>query len=78
MPTIYTALSILVAAATFVLLRRRNKARSELPLPPGPLRLPVLGNAREIPQRDTHEAFRKLSSKYGEFSRLLDTATSRG
>ncbi|KXN82010.1 O-methylsterigmatocystin oxidoreductase [Leucoagaricus sp. SymC.cos] len=42
----------------------RNRRYPKLPLPPGPPRLPIIGNALEIPQNYAYEYYAKMSQKY--------------
>jgi len=41
---------------------RKNK----LPLPPGPKRLPLIGNVHQMPTENPWLAFREWGKKYGE------------
>ncbi|KZT69367.1 cytochrome P450 [Daedalea quercina L-15889] len=42
---------------------RRSKRND---LPPGPPRLPILGNVHQLPLRDQHKTFREWASSYGD------------
>ncbi|TFK85641.1 CyP450 monooxygenase [Polyporus arcularius HHB13444] len=55
----------LITVVAFLFLRRLQR-RSSLPLPPGPRRLPILGNALDVPTKDIPGAFRAMSEKYGD------------
>ena len=59
-------LYLVFAAVVAVALRRmkRHGGRA-LPLPPGPPRLPIIGNIFDIPKHDAHEKFRAMCAKYG-------------
>ena len=54
-----------LAIVVLVVLKWRSKRQNALPLPPGPPRLPFLGNALDMPKHDAHEAFRDMNTKYG-------------
>ena len=54
----------LIAVAVLFGQKRRNSAR--LPLPPGPKRLPIIGNLLDIPTDSMPTTFRKLSEQYGK------------
>lgn len=57
--------SIVVVA---LLIRRKFSGKSavrSLPLPPGPKRLPVLGNLLQLPQVRPWEEYQKMSQTYG-------------
>ncbi|EJD42946.1 cytochrome P450 [Auricularia subglabra TFB-10046 SS5] len=56
------ALCVLIGAAVVLFGRRR---RHSLPLPPGPPRHPILGNARDVPETDQWIAFARLGKLYG-------------
>ncbi|KAH9937813.1 CyP450 monooxygenase [Epithele typhae] len=45
-------------------------SRRGLPLPPGPPRLPFIGNALDIPKKDAKSVFRDLCAKYGDVIHL--------
>lgn len=58
-----------VALVCFVYLTYRKLRRhSSLPLPPGPPRLPIFGNALDVPTKDMSETFRNMNAKYGTLS----------
>ena len=69
-------LAIVLASIAYALIRSRVR-RSALPLPPGPLRLPLIGNALNIPQERPWLAFRDLSMRYGTLHSRYLTHTSR-
>ncbi|KAI0767230.1 CyP450 monooxygenase [Fomes fomentarius] len=46
-----------------VLLRRRSL---RIPLPPGPKRLPIIGNALDFPKQNIPAVFRDMNARYGE------------
>lgn len=56
-----TALAIVILV--YILVSRRNK----LPLPPGPRKLPLVGNWFDIPPAFEWEAYLKWSKEYGIF-----------
>ena len=60
LPHLSLAVALLVALRWLF-----SKKLHTLPLPPGPPRLPILGNALDMPKHDTHEAFRDMNAKYG-------------
>lgn len=41
------------------------RRRSALPLPPGPPRLPLIGNVLSIPKDYTHRYYKRLSDQLG-------------
>ena len=65
--TVPPAFPYLVVAVVVVAVLRRMKRRdgSTLPLPPGPPRLPVIGNMLDMPKHNMHETFRDMCAKYG-------------
>ena len=67
--TFYSAFLYLVlaAAAVAVLGRMKRRDSNTLPLPPGPPRLPIIGNLLDMPKHDMHEKFRDMCAKYGAF-----------
>ena len=61
---LYLAFAAAIAA---VLWRTKRRGGSALPLPPGPPRLPIIGNMLDMPKHDMHETFRDMCTKYGAF-----------
>ena len=59
---LYLAFAAAIAA---VLWRAKRRGGSALPLPPGPPRLPIIGNMLDMPKHDMHEKFRDMCTKYG-------------
>ncbi|KAL5520731.1 hypothetical protein ACEPAF_2734 [Sanghuangporus sanghuang] len=57
--------AVAAAVVCFGLLRSWRKRRDRLPLPPGPRRLPLIGNALDMPPKEEWEAARKWGEKYG-------------
>ncbi|KAI0827125.1 CyP450 monooxygenase [Trametes gibbosa] len=51
--------------AGWFLWHRRSSSR-RLPFPPGPPRLPIIGNALDIPSKNAGEDYRVLTDKYGD------------
>ncbi|KAI0029080.1 cytochrome P450 [Vararia minispora EC-137] len=60
----------LAAIAFFSLAYQWLSRKSALPLPPGPPRLPLVGNAFDIPRDYPWKQYDKLSEKYGASSRV--------
>ena len=58
---------VVAAVVTVVLKRAKRRVASALPLPPGPPRLPIIGNMLDMPKHDMHETFRDMRTKYGAF-----------
>ena len=53
--------------ALLYLIRLFLSKRSRLPLPPGPRKLPLLGNALDIPSGFEWEAFQRWGKEYSSF-----------
>ena len=61
--TVLSAGACVLLTLYFVLERRTT--RSRIPLPPGPPRLPILGNLFDLPKGSPRVEYRELSRKYG-------------
>ena len=64
----YSALAKLAALICLVHLVLRSAIRRKalpLPLPPGPRRLPILGNVLQMPRERIERGFAKIAEKYG-------------
>ena len=57
-------LALFATLACFLFLRRATQQK-ELPLPPGPKGLPIIGNVLQMPRTHIERGFAKLSEKYG-------------
>ncbi|KAL5514754.1 hypothetical protein ACEPAG_2070 [Sanghuangporus baumii] len=57
--------AVTAAVVCFGLLRSWRKRRDRTRLPPGPRRLPLIGNALDMPPKEEWEAARKWGEKYG-------------
>ncbi|KDR69251.1 hypothetical protein GALMADRAFT_104206 [Galerina marginata CBS 339.88] len=54
----------ILAVTVFVYVRNSNLKRSALPYPPGPRKLPLLGNALDIPARFEWETYARWAKEY--------------
>lgn len=59
---------VLIASIAFIFFYtyRQHKTRSTVPLPPGPRRLPLIGNIHNKPAKFEWETYAEWSAKYGE------------
>ncbi|KAI3690285.1 hypothetical protein L2E82_48265 [Cichorium intybus] len=62
--TFFLVVSSLILSFYFILIRKPN-ASKPLNLPPGPPKLPIIGNLHQIAGALPHHAFRELAKKYG-------------
>lgn len=55
----------------FIVIYFLNGRRGDLPLPPGPKPLPILGNIFDLPRKVVAKEYFKLHERYGASSRML-------
>ena len=68
--------AFLLAAFSYTMRRVRSR---ELPYPPGPKRIPIIGNLFDMPSRDEWVTYKRWSDQYGTASqsfRSLSSGTS--
>jgi hypothetical protein len=63
-------LAILAALVLTAFIRIRMKKHSRLPLPPGPKKLPLLGNLFDLPTSHEWLTYAKLCKEYGMYGGL--------
>lgn len=61
------SLAALLTLGFVAFLYGRNRKRSSLPLPPGPRKLPILGNVLELPTSFEWETYAIWGKKYSAF-----------
>ena len=69
MATYHFILSLLFTVAAGLIFRRRRTS-SRLPLPPGPKRIPFIGNLLNRPIDNASRAFTDMKSQYGDIISL--------
>ncbi|KAF8515740.1 cytochrome P450 [Gautieria morchelliformis] len=72
MELLVPSISIAVAIGAILLLVRRE--RHDLPLPPGPARLPFLGSVLQMPRTDEYLAYTKWRDRWGDiiYAKVFD------
>lgn len=66
--SILLPLAPLVAVVLWQYVKKRTSTHSNLPLPPGPKRLPIIGNLLDLPNRSSSpwRKCRELAETYGK------------
>ena len=67
MPAILVTGALLFTLAGLALQRNYRKAKG-YPFPPGPCRVPIIGNLFDMPRRMAWLSFSAMSQEYGEYS----------
>ncbi|KAJ7101281.1 cytochrome P450 [Mycena belliarum] len=73
-PSLTWAAALLLGTTIFVYGLRSRRVRSKLPLPPGPKKLPLLGNILDIPSARPWEQYMAWSKEYNTDILHLDLA----
>ncbi|KAL8120675.1 cytochrome P450 CYP71D312-like [Apium graveolens] len=69
-PSPFSVLSFLIAVLFFVSLLKKSNRKSKSNLPPGPWKLPVIGNIHQVAGKIPHLALRELAEKSGPLMHL--------
>lgn len=67
----YPILCAVLFISLFFIRHRLRTRKNSLPLPPGPRKLPLLGNVLDVPFSFEWETFRQWSKEYRLFSSFL-------
>ncbi|EFI28480.1 hypothetical protein CC1G_14013 [Coprinopsis cinerea okayama7 len=62
----WSAAATVFAGAILAHVFLRQSRRSRYPLPPGPRRIPFLGNAHQMPMAEPWRVYKEWSHKYGD------------
>lgn len=71
MQAFHVLLAVSVAAVLVLCRYAYQRAIRDRRLPPGPRRLPVVGNVHQLPLENQHHTFAAWSKTYGELTALL-------
>ena len=65
--TISDCVVLLISCVLFKTYLDKRRNPSGLPLPPGPTRLPILGNLLDVPVRTSWETYASWAKRYGQY-----------
>lgn len=67
---IFTGLATVVLLGFLARMLTKTSSSSRLPFPPGPKRLPLIGNLLDIPRHKEWLVYSQWAQQYGTFSSL--------
>jgi len=70
-PTYFDALAVLATLLGSLIVYYVTLKRSTAPLPPGPKKLPILGNLFNFPQTNPHIVYTLLAQDYLRSAKIL-------